>query len=256
MAPEGSRQRYRSWYAVLLRFYPKQYRERFAEQMEQTFDDLLRERGGKRLFSHVLTIFIDTSAAIVRERFKEARMKHRSIIYLAFATAFLLLIPRIAMQFPSGVKWDIFDFIFAGTMIFGTGLLFELARKKAGGSWPYKLGAALALAAAFLLIWINAAVGIIGDENNPLNLMYLVVIGIAIVGTVVARFHPHGMARALFAAAIAQACVPVIALLENSHVVSAEPPGVVGVFVLNFFFAVLFAGSALLFRRARATRTS
>jgi hypothetical protein len=111
----------------------------------------------------------------------------------------------------------------------------------------------LGLAAAFFLIWINGAVGIIGSESNPLNLMYLGVIGIAVVGALIARFRPEGMARALFATAIAQALVPMIALIGNARVILAEPPGALGVFALNSFFVMLFAGSALLFRRARAT---
>src|SRR5687767_12504628 len=36
--------RYRNRYAKLLRLYPKPYRERFGEAMEQTFHDLCRER--------------------------------------------------------------------------------------------------------------------------------------------------------------------------------------------------------------------
>src|SRR4029077_16900076 len=35
--------RYRNLYAKLLRLYPKPYRERFGEEMEQTFNDICRE---------------------------------------------------------------------------------------------------------------------------------------------------------------------------------------------------------------------
>jgi hypothetical protein len=82
--------------------------------------------------------------------------------------------------------------------------------------------------------------------------MYFGVIGIAIIGALIARFQPDGMARTLVATAIAQAMVPIIALTEKPQVVFAEAPGVVGVFALNTCFVMLFAGSALLFRRARA----
>jgi hypothetical protein len=40
--------RYRHWYAKLLRLYPKPYYERFGEGMEQTFNDLLRERAEEK----------------------------------------------------------------------------------------------------------------------------------------------------------------------------------------------------------------
>ena len=55
------------------------------------------------------------------------------------------------------------------------------------------------------------------------------------------------MARSLFVMALAQMLVPVIAL-----VIWNPPfdPGVLPVFVLNGFFAALWFGSALLFRKA------
>jgi hypothetical protein len=162
--------------------------------------------------------------------------------------------PRFAEALLGMEVWTLFDFVFAGTLIFGTGLLFEVARKKAAGNGAYKLAAGAALAAVFFLIWINGAVGIIGSETNPLNLMYFGVVGIAFLGALIARFRPQGMARALFAAAIAQAIIPVIALVGNPQVISTEAPGVVGVLALNSCFVILFVGSALLFRRASATR--
>jgi hypothetical protein len=69
MAYEYSIRRYRNWYGKLLRFYPKPFRERFGEGMEQTFNDLCRERkeAGKGLFAFALWAFVETSAGIIRE---------------------------------------------------------------------------------------------------------------------------------------------------------------------------------------------
>ena len=69
MATEPLIRRYRDRYAKLLRLYPKPYRERFGEAMEQTFNDLCRERlkAGKQLSSFALWTFFETSAAIIRE---------------------------------------------------------------------------------------------------------------------------------------------------------------------------------------------
>jgi hypothetical protein len=44
--------------------------------------------------------------------------------------------------------------------------------------------------AAFILIWMNLAVGIIGSEDNPANLMYGGVLAVAIVGAFMVRFRP------------------------------------------------------------------
>jgi hypothetical protein len=69
MASEPSIRRYRNCYAKLLRLYPKPYRERFGEGMEQTFNDLCRERekAGRGLFGFALGTFLETSAEIIRE---------------------------------------------------------------------------------------------------------------------------------------------------------------------------------------------
>jgi len=57
------------------------------------------------------------------------------------------------------------------------------------------------------------------------------------------------MALTLLVAAIVQLLVPVTALIISPEV-SWGNAGVTGVFVFNSIFAVFFAGSAMLFRRA------
>ena len=180
-------------------------------------------------------------------------MQNKNIIYIAIATAFILMIPLVSMQFTEEVNWDLFDFVFAGTLLFGTGLAYELVARK-GGNVAYQVAVGVALAAALLLVWVNGAVGIIGDKDNLANPMYFGVLAVGIIGAIIARLRPHGMARTLFTTALAQALVPVIALIIwNPQVTSWGAPGVLGVFGLNAFFVVLFVGSALLFRRASAT---
>ena len=119
------------------------------------------------------------------------------------------------------------------------------------GNTAYKSAVGLALATPFLLVWVNGAVGIIGNEGNQANLMYFGVIAVGIIGAFIARLEPRGMARALFVTALAQMLVPVIALMIwPPQITSWGAAGVVGVFVLNAFFATLFLGSAWLFRKA------
>jgi hypothetical protein len=82
MASEALTQRCRNWYAKLLRLYPKAYRERFGEGMKQTFHDVCRERvkAEKGLLGFALLIFVETSAAIIREN--AALMKRDSTLFL------------------------------------------------------------------------------------------------------------------------------------------------------------------------------
>ena len=254
MAYEHSIRRFRSWYATLLRLYPKPYRERFGEPMEQTFNDLLRERAEeeKGLFGFALWMFVETFAGLIRENITVIIMQNKSIIRIALATAFILLLPLLAMQFTDEVVWDLADFAVAGVLLFGAGLTYELIARKAGHI-AHRAAVGVAVAAALLLVWINLAVGIIGNEGNPANLMYIGVLAVGIIGALIARLEPRGMARVLFATAGAQMLVPVIALIIwPPPVTSWGAAGVVGVFILNAFFATLWLGSALLFRRASA----
>ena len=112
----------------------------------------------------------------------------------------------------------------------------------------YRAAVGVALAAALILVWLMGAVGIVGVEGDRADLMYFGVIAVGITGALIARFQPHGMARALFATALAQAAVAVIALIAGKH---QDPvtsvPELVG---QNGFFVALFVGSAWLFRRA------
>ena len=247
--------RYRNCYAKLLRLYSKPYYERFGEEMKQTFTDILRERAeeGRGLFGCALWMFVETSAGIMRENIRYIIMQNKNIIYLAFGTAFILLIPLLAMLFTDRVVWDLTDFIVVGTLIFGTGLAYELVARK-GGTMAYRVAVGIALAAALLLVWMNLAVGIIGSEDNPVNLMYFGVLAIGILGATIARLRPQGMARTLFATALAQALVPpaIALIIEKPQVTSVEASmGVLGVLGLNAFFVMMFIGSALLFRRSR-----
>jgi len=159
----------------------------------------------------------------------------------------IILAPLVAMRLGApGVVWTLSDFIFAIVLIGGVGLLFELA-VRASGSWAYRGACALALATAFLLIWINGAVGIIGNEDNPANFVFLVIILMAIAGAVVARGKAHSMARAMTVAGVAQAMVGIAVFAFND---GAEPPGRFGLLILIEIFAAMWLASAWLFRRA------
>jgi hypothetical protein len=59
----------RRFYKKLLRLYPRGFRDQLGESMEQTFNDLCRERyeAGGGLFGFVLWAFADTLAGIIKE---------------------------------------------------------------------------------------------------------------------------------------------------------------------------------------------
>jgi hypothetical protein len=59
---------FRILYKKLLNLYPREFRERLGESMEQTFNDLYQERRAEYgLFGDVLWMFIETTVGIVQE---------------------------------------------------------------------------------------------------------------------------------------------------------------------------------------------
>lgn len=162
------------------------------------------------------------------------------------AVALILLLPSAAMQFTDEVSWGVADFALASVLLIGTGITCELAMRKAGNI-AYRAAVGVALAAALLLVWINLAVGIIGDEDYLANVMYMGVLAAGIIGAIIARFQAHGMVRALFGTALAQALVAVIALAFR---LGSPASGPLEILTLTEFFVVLWVGSALLFREA------
>jgi hypothetical protein len=84
---------------------------------------------------------------------------HKPLLGIALATALLLLIPAVAMQFTKEVSWGPGDFVVAAVLLFGAGLVTVLGlrhvRGVAGGA-ALVLGVACALA----LVWAELAVGL------------------------------------------------------------------------------------------------
>jgi hypothetical protein len=239
-------QRYRVWYAQLLRLYSKPYYERFGKSMEQTFTDVLRERvRSGNVFTHAAFLFVETFISILQDNIKMMTMNIlvKRLSIWAIAIAALLMIPIIG-KWP----WTGSDFVFAIVVLFGSACAFEFIRRKAH-SHAYRLGVGLAVFGTLLLVWINGAVGIIGDGDNASSYMYGVVILIGVLGFLISRFRPRGMSYAAFAAAVAQFMVPILMLVIHPDQLRLTP-GLIGVFILNGFFAFVFASAGALLRRA------
>lgn len=131
-------------------------------------------------------------------------------------------------------------------LLVGAGLMYRLVAERKMSNKAYRLAVITALAAVLLLAWMNAAVGgILGD--NPANMMYFGVLLVGSIGAAIAHLEPQGMSRAALATAFAIVLVPAIALILGTP---AFDNGVMAVFGLHGVFAMLFVGSAMLFRKA------
>lgn len=173
-------------------------------------------------------------------------MKKKDWLIVVLAPFAVLLIPLVGNSVVEGWNWQWNDFVFAYVVFAGVALIYRLLATRTFANLAYKLGAALAVLAGFLIFWFTAAVQIIGDEN-PANVLYGVVLLVGLGGVALARFRPTGMANAAFASAAATLLVPTIAFIFWPADFS---PGVAKVFVLNGIFAAMFIVSALLFRHA------
>lgn len=157
--------------------------------------------------------------------------------------ALLLMLPLVAMQFTREVNWDLSDFVAFGVMLTVACGTYELAARMTGNG-AYRTAVGIAVATGFILVWINLAVGIIGNEDNVLNLLYGGVLLIGMLGALIARFRPQGMARTLVATAIAQGLVAVTAQVAGHFT-----------WVLTAVFVALWLTSAHLFGKAAREQT-
>ena len=89
-------------------------------------------------------------------------MKNKRVLIIIGIVATILLIPLIAMQFTDEVNWTPFDFVVAGGLLFGVGLLINVTLTKLRNS-KYKGLILFAIIVLFLLIWAELAVGIFGS---------------------------------------------------------------------------------------------
>ena len=161
--------------------------------------------------------------------------------------ALLLAVPLIAMQFTTEVIWSPTDFAVAGVLLVAVAFGLDMAMRSSH-SWSFRIGAGLAIAAAFGLIWVNLAVGFFADEGNAANLAFLGVLAVALIGALIARFRAAGMWAAMLAAAAAQVLVGVV-----GYTAGWASPGQHGLYEVSMgtiLFTALWLASAWLFRRA------
>jgi|SRR5688572_21086457 len=177
---------------------------------------------------------------------KQGNFSH-SVIGVVLVTVLILMIPLVAMQFTDEVKWGLADFIIMGALIFSTGMGFILITRSSPNI-AYKIAAALTFATAFLMVWANLAVGLIGSGPNPGNLMYMAVPAVAIVGTFLSNFNPNGMERTMYVTTFILVLVTLIAFFANMDEYPSSSAK--DILTVSGFFAMLFMVSGLIFRLA------
>ena len=161
--------------------------------------------------------------------------------------AVLLALPFFAMQVTDEVNWTLGDFIFAGIMFGTVGLILELAVRKTR-DWTYRLAVAAAVAAGFLTIWANGAVGIIGNEAEDHNVFFNLVPLLALLGSIAVLARPAPMSRLMLAAAVMQAAIAPIVFLTGDF--AREGIWLRELVLASGFLPAFWLASAALFRQA------
>lgn len=151
-----------------------------------------------------------------------------------------MLLPVLAIRGTGEAAWEQRgDFVFLGILLAGVGGAYELAARVTERS-AYRVAVSLALASAVLVTWVTLAVGIIGSEDHPANLMYGAVLAVPVIGAALVRLRPCGMAMVMIATALAQVLIFVIALVEWQAFTGP----------ITIFLVGLSLTSAWLFRKA------
>jgi hypothetical protein len=162
------------------------------------------------------------------------------------AGAALMLLPITVQLINGPFGWSVGDFIFVAMILLAGCLLFDLAARKSP-NFSYLAGVSLALAAGFGLFVVNGAVGLVGSEDEAHNLLFGLVLLVALIGFVLVRGRPEGASRAMFAAAAVHIVISVGLLLTASGSDASDPRAE---WIGLSFFAALWVGSAWFFRNS------
>lgn len=91
-------------YKKLLRLYPQDFRERFAEPMQQTFNDCCNQQG-RMGFGFISWMFLETIIGIIKEHLltqwnamKNIASNPRSAALISFALCLPLLVPFVILM--------------------------------------------------------------------------------------------------------------------------------------------------------------
>ena len=157
--------------------------------------------------------------------------------------AFLIALPAIAMASGAeGVDWGSEDFIAATILLGGSGLVVE-GLVRVSRDWSYRIAAVLITFGTLFTLWSNLAVGIVGNEDNPFNIGYFLIVPLLILGTTLAGAKARGMAGVARTAAIFYVGMGIAAFASGQ----GDPaPFIIGIHAL---FVAIFAGAGFLFQQ-------
>jgi hypothetical protein len=166
MTPERSAGAVARWVRLYTRNLPPQVAQRRVEEIDADVHAHIaheRSRGTSegRIALGVLSRMVRGLTADVSWRSQMSKTTYRPTVVVGLATAFILLLPLGAMQFTDEVNWGVFDFVAAGILLGGSGLLLTRLAAKRTGNLPFQVLAAAIGVAAIVLGEADDAPGLV-----------------------------------------------------------------------------------------------
>jgi uncharacterized membrane protein len=174
-------------YKKLLRLYPRGFKEQLAESMEQTFNDLYRERQPKPgWLSFVLWMFVETVIGILREHVlsitegatmknshaypKAAALISAILLAVAFIVAPLIYLVGNLRDTFGPLVYDLADFLYGPVWAASLVSIVFMLRERIGERAPRRMS--LALLAVALAAGAMVLVACIRSANRHYHLMH------------------------------------------------------------------------------------
>jgi hypothetical protein len=176
MTPERMAKLVARWVRFYTRNLPDHVAERRIDEIDADLHDhIAHDRahgtGDRRIALSIASRMVRGLAADLSWRGRSRETARRPAVRVALVTACILLLPLVAMQFTDEVDWGVADFVLAGVLLGGTGLLLEAAARKPG-KVAYRVAATA----------IGVAAIVLGEADDAPGLILFG--GLLIVGTV------------------------------------------------------------------------
>jgi len=170
----------------------------------------------------------------------------QTILAVAAVTLGLLVIPFTASFITSEMQWTLSDYILAWVMFFVAGLSYALV-SRLSSDYRYRAAVGLAAFTGLFMVWSNLAVGIVGNEDNPFNLVYFILIMIGLVAAFWVRFDARGLSRVALGMCFLLAAIAVYAVFSGMQdIPESSTSQIIGV---HMFFITPLLISAILFHQ-------
>ncbi|MEC9251244.1 MAG: hypothetical protein VX501_11385 [Pseudomonadota bacterium] len=141
------------------------------------------------------------------------------------------------------MNWDALDYMVALALLSASAAAYWIATRPARSVWHH-LAVMIGAGGALLLLWMQLAVGLVGDGDHPINQAMGLVLVVSAIGALLSRFRASGMRTTLLVAAGTQMVLGALGFILLPAMYFSD------IFLVTAFFSGLWTASAFLFHLA------